>query len=396
MATGAWSGTKAPSGTEEVTPTATGTLTYSLVCSGGGYGESSTRSATLTVNPAAAFTRTMLVAGFAGSEAIRTDEKLVNPRGIAFAPGAPARIASRGQSIEFDGSGKASPRSSRIEIRRREAAGGFDPTAIVAVPSVDPVLAATARAAGTDILIAALDGTIRGAPRDADAGGMVMLNATEGAAFTGLTLASDETGTFLLAADFGNRQISVFDAKLERLAARASGFEDPTLPQGFAPFGIQAVALAGGATRIFVTFAHQGSPGAADPAVGPGLGVVSAFDTRGRFLGRVATGGVLNAPWGIALAPDGFGGLGKALLVGNVGDGAINAFDAESGRLLGIVGDVDGRPIATPGLRGIAFGNGSHGQPRTTLFFTASTDAADGVFGRIDPGLAPPLLDGSD
>jgi uncharacterized protein (TIGR03118 family) len=145
-----------------------------------------------------------------------------------------------------------------------------------------------------------------------------------------------------------------------------------------------------------VSYARQASPESGDAANGPGVGVVNVFDTRGRFLARLATGGVLDAPWGIALAPAGFGALGEALLVANSGDGRINAFDPGSGRVLGTVGDIDGRPIATPGLHGIAFGNGSHDQPRSTLFFTAGTDAADGIFGRIDPGATPPLLDGSD
>src|SRR4030095_893403 len=124
---------------------------------------------------------------------------------------------------------------------------------------------------------------------------------------------------------------------------RARHFEDPTLPDGYAPFGIQAVEVAGGATRIYVSYARQASPESGVAATGPGNGAVSAFDTRGKFLARLATGGVLDAPWGIALAPASFGALGNALLVANSGDGTINAFDRKSGRLLGTVSDIDGR-----------------------------------------------------
>jgi uncharacterized protein (TIGR03118 family) len=223
----------------------------------------------------------------------------------------------------------------------------------------------------------------------------VILHASrDGAVYTGLALARDEAGTFLFAADFRNKRIEVFDATFKRTQAR--DFADPTLPDGYAPFGIQAVEVAGGATRIYVSYAREVLSESGAPANGPGMGVVNVFDTQGKFLARLATGGVLDTPWGMALAPAGFGALGKALLVANSGDGRINAFDQESGRLRGTVADVDGRPIATPGMHGIAFGNGSHDQPRSTLFFTASTDEVDGIFGRIDPGAAPPLLDASD
>jgi uncharacterized protein (TIGR03118 family) len=390
---GAWSGTKSASGSETVTPSETGTLTYSLFCGGGGYGESQTRMATLTVEPATGFTRTMLVAGFAGGDAMRTDAAVVDPRGIAFAPGAPARLASGGRAPGFDGTGKRTSPSWRSGVSLSSTAA-FDPTGIVASGSAF-LITVGGQSDAAAFILAGKDGTIRAVPRGDDAAETVILHASrDGAVYTGLALARDAAGTFLYAADFRNKRIEVFDATLERRPARR--FEDPTLPDGYAPFGIQAVVLAGGATRIYVSYAQQLSSGSGDSVNGPGVGVVNAFDTQGRFLARLATGGALDAPWGMALAPAGFGALGKALLVANSGDGRINAFDPQSGRFRGTVADVDGRPLATPGLRGIAFGNGSHGQPRSALFFTAGTDAADGVFGRIDPGATPPLLDASD
>lgn len=391
-ASGAWSGTRSASGSETVTPSETGMLTYSLVCAGGGYGESTSRSATLTVDPATGFSRTMLVAGFAGGEALRTDAALVNPRGIAFAPGAPARVASGGRAPEFDGSGKQTPGTSRSGV---SPTSGFHPTGIVAGTVSDFLMTGGGRTDVATFILAGKDGTIRAVRRGEAAADAVILHASrDGAVYTGLALARVEAGMFLYAADFRNRRIEVFDATFRRVGARR--FEDPTLPDDYAPFGIQAVGGLDGATRIYVSYAQQVSPESGDPVSGPGMGVVNVFDTQGRFLARLATGSVLDAPWGIALAPAGFGTLGKALLVANSGDGRINAFEPGSGRLLGTVADSDGRAIATPGLRGIAFGNGSHDQPRSTLFFTAGTDAADGVFGRIDPGATPPLLEGSD
>ena len=103
---GAWSGTKSAGGSEDVTPTETGTLTYTLTCAGGGYGESQRASATLTVDPASAFTQTLLVAGYTGSAALTTDSSLVNPRGISVGLDAPVRVVSGGRSNEYDGNGK--------------------------------------------------------------------------------------------------------------------------------------------------------------------------------------------------------------------------------------------------------------------------------------------------
>ncbi len=107
----------------------------------------------------------------------------------------------------------------------------------------------------------------------------------------------------------------------------------------------------------------------------------------------VPAGGALNAPWGIALAPADFGSFSNALLIGNSGDGKIDAYDPANGTFLGTLSDSDGRPIVARGMWGIAFGNDSNSQPHNTLFFTAATDEADGAFGRIDLGAMPPLLD---
>ena len=124
---------------------------------------------------------------------------------------------------------------------------------------------------------------------------------------------------------------------------------------------------------------------------------MNVFDTRGTLLKRlVPDGGALDAPWGIALAPADFGSLGNALLIGNSGDGRINAFDPATGKFVGTVSDADARPIATRGLRALAFGNGSHSQPHNTLFFTAATDETDGIFGRIDVGAMPAPLELAD
>jgi uncharacterized protein (TIGR03118 family) len=392
---GAWSGTKSAGGSEDVTPTETGTLTYTLTCAGGGYGESQRASATLTVDPAGAFTQTLLVAGFAGSAALTTDSSLLNPRGISVGLDAPVRVVSGGRSNEYDGNGKRQSPSRASGESASTTANRFDPTGIVANTGADFIITAGGKPRAAGFLVAGKGGMIGALPRGAASADIVTVHSTtDGAVYMGVTVATDGTDSVLFVSDFHNNRIDVFDGTFRRLAPRAGRFSDPTLPDGYAPFGIQAIEAPGGSTRIYVTYARQVPPDNRGPGAGAGQGLVNVFDTQGRFLKRlVSPGGMLNAPWGVAAAPADFGSLGNALLVANSGDGTINAYDPESGRHIGTVSDADGRAIATPGLWGIAFGNGSNDQPRNALFFAASTDDLDGIFGRIDPG---PMLLTSD
>jgi uncharacterized protein (TIGR03118 family) len=344
---------------------------------------------------------TLLVAGFAGSSALTTDSKLVRPRGIAMAQDTPVLVAGLGTPLAYDGDGNAAMPPRDQTLRAMTATSRtMDLTGIVANADRRFVIASGSKSGPPEFVFAGSDGTLGGWSGDVEHGeAVIAFAATDGAMYTGLTMAVDGGAPLLYAADFRNGKVDVFDSTLTRQATGADrfAFDDPALPDGFAPFGIQAVERRPGVTtEIFVTFARKGAPDARDPVSEPGMGLVNVFDTGGRLLRRlVPAGGGLSAPWGIALAPAGFGTLGGALLVGNVGDGRIVAYDAESGRPVGIVSDADGRPIATPGLRGLAFGNDSHNQPRGALFFTASTDDTDGVLGRIDVRVMPhgPQLD---
>jgi uncharacterized protein (TIGR03118 family) len=221
----------------------------------------------------------------------------------------------------------------------------------------------------------------------------ILFADTGGAVYMGVTMASMGSGNFLYATDFRNNKIDVFDASFMRQTPSSArfAFADATLAAGYAPFGIQAVQnRAARETQIYVTYARQLQPDRSDPAMGAGLGLVNVFDTNGNLLRRlVPEGGALNAPWGIALAPADFGTLSRALLIGNRGDGKINAYDPVNGTFRGTVSDTDAKPIVSRGLWGIVFGNDSNDQPHNTLFFTAGTDEADGMFGRIDVGAMP-------
>lgn len=204
-------------------------------------------------------------------------------------------------------------------------------------------------------------------------------SAAAGAMYTGLVKTTDAVGDVLFAADFHNRVVDGFDANFRKFATDG-GFVDADLPAGYAPFGIQAIGA-----LVYVAYARQDAQARA-PVSGAGLGLVNIFDNTGHLLKRlIQSGGPLDAPWGMAIAPANFGVFSNALLVANSGDGKINAFDAASGRFLGTLTKPDAAALAIDGLRGLAFGNGASGQPTDTLFFTAGPGAGrHGIYGRIN------------
>jgi uncharacterized protein (TIGR03118 family) len=177
------------------------------------------------------------------------------------------------------------------------------------------------------------------------------------------------SGPLLLAADGVNGTIDVFDGKFKQITLRKGAFVDPTpSAQPMAPYN---VAYLGG--RVYVAYTPATEDGSGDSAV-------SVFTRDGRFIKRLVTGSPLAGPWGMAIAPEDWGDFGGALLVGNVDDGKINAFNPRNGHQLGTVSDAQGKPLANPGLWGIAFGNGTIGTPHS-LVFAAGIGSAPGGFG---------------
>ena len=160
----------------------------------------------------------------------------------------------------------------------------------------------------------------------------------------------------------------------------SGGFADPTIPAGVHPFNI--MNLNG---NLFVAYALKKTAGD-DEVAGPGLGFVNVFNPNGVLLARVASRGKLNAPWGMALAPAGFGQFSNHLLVGNFGDGTINAYDLTKYKFAGQLRSSNGGVLTVDGLWGIAFGNGVRNQSTNTLFFAAGPDdEAHGLYGKIEP-----------
>jgi len=400
-ASGGWSGSLAATGTKTVTPTAAGTDTFTLNCTGGSYG-GGTGSATLTVTAAIAFSLTKLVADTAGGTAGNTDTNLVNPWGVSIPAGsAPAWVANNHTetSTLYDGNGKPQPHAAPLVVSfAPNGAVTFDPTGIVHNTSTTDFTVTSAGISGVaKFLFDGEGGMLAGWNPTVDAThAITMYTDVGGAVYKGLAVAQNAGQSFLYATDFHNGKVDVFNSTFAKqtTSATAFTFTDPGVPAGYAPFGIQAIANgAAGATQIYVTYAKQQAPDNHDNANGAGLGYVDIYDTNGKLIKQlVAAGGALNAPWGVALAPSDFGTLSGALLVGNFGDGNINAYDAAAGTSIGTVKDSSGKAIATPGLWGIAFGNDANNQPHNTLFFAAGTNnEANGSYGRIDVG-SPPVL----
>src|SRR5439155_4920508 len=192
--------------------------------------------------------------------------------------------------------------------------------------------------------------------------------ATDGAVYKGLAMAGDGGSHFrIYAADFHNGKIDVIDFSFTKKTV-PGGFADPTLPAGFHPFNILNIQA-----NLYVAYALKQADGD-DEVAGSGLGFVDVFDANGFLLRRVASGGKLNAPWGMALAPAGFGKFSNHLLIGNFGDGTINAYDLTKYKFAGQLRSSSGGVLKVDGLWGIAFGNGVHNQSTNTLFFAAGPD----------------------
>jgi uncharacterized protein (TIGR03118 family) len=197
------------------------------------------------------------------------------------------------------------------------------------------------------------------------------------AVYKGVALATIGGNTYLYAANFHSGAIDVL--KGTPGAPNLTGnFTDPNLGAGYAPFNIQLLG-----DKLYVTYALQGT--GKDEKAGPGLGIVDVFDTQGNLISRVASpGGPLNAPWGLAIAPSSFGSFAGDLLVGNFGDGTINAFDLSKNSFVGPLPGPDGKPLVIDGLWGLIPGNGGQGGSTDRIYFAAGPgDESHGLFGSI-------------
>jgi len=346
--------------------------------------------------------RNLVSDGFVPAE--QTDSNLVNAWGITHLPTSPWWVSDNGTNVTtlYDANGIAQPAAQPLVVSVTGAGGNpADPTGNVANAGTGFVVSIGAASGPARFIFASEDGTISGwnpgvpppvPPATRSTQTVVMVDessaeADSGAVFKGLALASTPAGDRLFATNFRDARVEVFDTSFANVTAPGS-FVDPGIPAGFAPFGIAAVE-----DTIVVTYAKQDAH-RHDDVAGRHLGYVSAFSPDGTFLGRVASRGKLNSPWGLALAPAGFGAFSGHLLVGNFGDGHLIAYRMpDAGKHRDAEEEGEGRyvigqrgPIVIDGLWGLGFGNGATAGPVNTLFFAAGPGGeAHGLFGRIDP-----------
>jgi uncharacterized protein (TIGR03118 family) len=322
------------------------------------------------------FTQINLVSDIPGV-AKNTDPNLVNPWGVSFSSSSPFWVSDNGSGLAtlYNGSGDILGLVVSIP-----PTGAGAPTGQIFNP--------TTNFNGDLFIFASEAGKITGWRGALGTTAETLYNSPDGV-YKGLAIGTTSAGTYLYATDFHNNQITVIPGT--GAPALLGKFTDPNLPVGYAPFNIENIN-----GLLYVTYAVRDSAGHDDVA-GPGNGIVDVFDLQGNFQKRLITGGALNSPWGMAIAPKGFGGFGSDLLVGNFGDGTINVFNPLTGNLIATLDGTNGKPLINLGLWDLTFGNGGNGGSASDLYFTAGIPG-DGMvedhslFGSIAPTPEPATL----
>lgn len=350
-------------------------------------------SAATQASAQTSYLRTNLVSDIAGV-ANFTDANAVNTWGIVNAGDTgPIWIADNGTGVStvYTGAGVAFPSPNAplvvtIPTPPNSPSGAVAaPTGIVFNSTTSFVVSAGGKSGPSRFIFDTEDGTISGWSPAVDAKNAILAvnhsgpgrsagRTGLGAVYKGLAIGNNGSGDFIYATNFRNGVVEMYDAQFHLVKS----FTDSSIPSGFAPFGIRNIN-----GKLFVTYAKQDAK-RHDDVAGPGNGFVDIFDLNGNLQSQFAARGTLNSPWGLAVAPLNFGDFSGALLVGNFGDGRINAFSPTTGDFIGQLQDTFGNPMTIDGLWGLNFGNGALQAPTTTLFFTAGIgDEGHGLFGSI-------------
>jgi len=315
-----------------------------------------------TLLHADSFLQTNLVSDISGMAAA-TDPHLKDPWGMSFSATSPIWVSDRmtGVATVYTGSGTVAP----LVVTVPPGTATTGPTGQV---FAGPTTSFTLNGTPASFIFDTLGGTV-----DAWNGGSAatVVATTTGARYEGLALANNT----LYAANFvSGGGINVFNPSYTPVTLSGK-FTDPNIPAGYAPFNIQNVN-----GDLYVEYAKL-TAGVPVPLPGGG-GYVDVFDTNGNLLQRLVSNGPLNAPWGITMAPAGFGSFGNDLLIGNFGNGEINAFNPTTGAFLGTLTDASGNPLVDSGLWALDFGNSSANPD--ALYFTAGLNSGnDGLFGDV-------------
>jgi uncharacterized protein (TIGR03118 family) len=307
----------------------------------------------------AGYSQTNLVSNTAGV-ANTTDPQLLNPWGISILPGQDFWIANNGSgtSTLYDNLGN---KDAGLVVTIPGATHNPNGNCTPGCPTGNVSNGNGAYFGGGQFIFDTEDGLIASWTGASNTATVSFDNSASGAVYKGL---ASLNGTFLLAADFNAGRVDVFDRNFNPTSL-AGSFVDPTLPAGLAPHGIHVIG-----SQIYVAYAMQDSA-KHDAQPGAGLGQVDIFDANGNFVSTfVAIGGKLNAPWGVVATPSSFGSFPGAILIGNFGDGTINAFDT-TGKFLGQLIDSSNNVLVNPGLWDMTFGGGGLSGDPGTLYLTA-------------------------
>lgn len=309
------------------------------------------------------YSQTNLVSNSAGV-AKTTDSQLLNPWGIAFVPGQDFWIANNnsGTSTLYDENGN---KDTGLVVTIPGASANPNGNCSPGCPTGIVANSTSSYFSGGQFIFDTEDGLIANWTGASNTATVAFDNSASGAVYKGLALLND---TFLLAANFNSGKVDVLDRNFT-LTSLPGSFTDPKLPAGLAPHGIHVIG-----NQVYVAYAMQDAA-KHDAQPGAGLGQVDIFDANGNFVSTlVPSGGKLNAPWGVVQAPNSFGQFANAILVGDFGDGAINAYDS-TGKFLGQLTDSSNKTLVNPGLWDMVFGGGGSSGDAGTLYITAGGNA---------------------
>jgi uncharacterized protein (TIGR03118 family) len=320
------------------------------------------------------------------------DTDLVNAWGLAASPGTDAKpgsplwVADNGtdKATLYAGTGPASVAKVGLVVNVR----GMAPTGQVFNPFPHAFMVRDKRGhTGASLFIFDTEnGTIDGWSPGVGAVGKnpstttFVAHRNAHAIYKGLALGTVAGRPVLYATNFHSGKVEAFNGRFHRITLPGGRFVDPHMPAGYAPFGIAEINAG---HSLVVTYAKQEGPHSPDEMDGPGLGFVDVFSNNGRFLHRLASHGALNAPWGVALAPAGFGPFSGDLLVGNFGDGRINAYNTSTGARVGQLRRLSGGPVVIPGLWGLMFGNGNAAKTNELIFSAGPGGEDHGLLGKL-------------
>ena len=336
-----------------------------------------------TADAANAYLQHNLISDLPGV-ADKMDSNLVNPWGIATSGTSPFWISNNhsGTITVYDSTGNPFPAAQPIVVTLPPPANGNTPSSPTAQIANDTGGFALSDGKPASFLFVSEDGAVAAWNSAAGATAKIMAdNSTSAVIYKGAAVANAAAGPQLYAANFHDATVDVYDTQFHRVTT-GGGFLDANIPAGFAPFNIQRIGR-----KLYVTYAMQDDDHHDDVA-GPGNGFINVFDFDGNLLQRFASNDALNSPWAVVMAPANFGDFSYTLLVGNFGDGRINAYDPCSGQWLAALNDPNGTPVSITGLWGLIFGNGHNGGDAATLYFTAGIPGSDdvedhGLFGSL-------------